>query len=119
MDINNNEKDIRLVDIGEQSLANPNWRPQNKQLSKLSSTFRKVMFSESKFVAGTSVLDTQYKYPGSQNNNLFYFFNKQLDYALAQHFTELEITKHNIDRFFTNLLIKFIIKKLSYCNSDK
>ena len=48
------------------------------------------MFSESKFPAGTPILDTRYEHPRSQNNNLFYLFNSQLDYVLAHYFADLE-----------------------------
>lgn len=78
-----------------------------------------MTFSQSKFSAGTSVLDIQYKHSISQNNNLFYLFYDQLDYTFAHYFVELEIIKRNVDRFLTNLLIKPIIKKLLYCNANK
>lgn len=77
------------------------------------------MFSESEFLAGIPVLDTRYKYPRIQNNNLFFLFNDHLDYVLAYYFADSEITKCNIDKFFTNLLKKPIIKKLSYYNIDE
>lgn len=75
VDIVNNKKDIKLADIDKQRLAISNWMPWNRLLSKLSSFFKKVIFDKSKFLTGTLVLDTQYKYFRSQNNNLFYFFN--------------------------------------------
>ena len=78
-----------------------------------------MTFSESEFLAGTPVLDTKYKHPRSQNNNPFYSFNGQLDYALAYYFANLEITKRNVDKFLTNLLMKPITKNLSYCNADE
>lgn len=78
-----------------------------------------MMFSNSKFSAGTPVLDTRYKHPGSQNNNLFYPFNNQVNYALAYYFTDLKTTKGNINKFLTNFLIKPIIKNLLYHNVDK
>ena len=62
-DINNNNKDIRLADINKQRPAIPSWRSQNRLLSELFSTFRKLTFRKSKFIAGTPVLDTQYKHP--------------------------------------------------------
>ena len=119
VDMNNDEKDIRPADIDKKMLATPNWTSQNSLLSKLSSTFREITFNKSEFSAGTLVLDTRYKHPRSQNNNLFYLFNGQLDYALAYYFVDLEITKHNIDKFFTNPLIKPITKDLLYCNVDE
>ena len=77
-----------------------------------------MTFSKSKFLIGIPVSDTQYKHFKSQNNNLFYLFNNQLDYVLAYYFAELETTKCNINRFLTNLLMKLITKKLLYCNAD-
>ena len=117
--MNNNEQDIRLVHIHKQRSAIPNCTSQNGLLSKLSSTFKEVMFSESKLLAGTLVLDTRYKHPESQNNNLFYLFNSQLDYPLAHYFVHSKTTKYNIDKFRTNSLMKLITKNLSYYNIDK
>ena len=88
-------------------------------LSESFSTFREVTFSESEFLADTPVLDTRYEHLESQNNNPFYLFNGQLDYVLAHYFADLETTKRNIDKFFTNLLMKPITKNLSYCNTDE
>ena len=118
-DINNNEKSIKPADLNKQRPATPNWRPQNGLLSESSSTFKEVTFSESEFPAGTPVSDTQYEHPGSQNNNPFYPFNDQLDYALAHYFAESETTKRNVDRFLTNPLMKPITEKLSYRNADE
>ena len=73
--IGNNKKDIKPADIDKQKLATLNLIPWIKLLSELSSTFKEVTFSESEFLAGILVFDTQYKYPWSQNNNLFYLFN--------------------------------------------
>lgn len=56
---------------------------QNRLLSESCSTFKEVMFSKSEFAAHTYVLDTRYKHPGSQNNNLFYPFKDEVNYALA------------------------------------
>ena len=77
------------------------------------------MFSKSEFPFGTSVLNTRYEHFRSQNNNLFYPFNNQRDYALADYFAKSETTKRNIDKFLSNLLMKPITKKLSYCNANK
>ena len=117
--MNNDKEDIRPANIDEQRPATPNWMPQNTLLSKLSSTFKEVTFSKSKFPAGTPVLDTRYKHLENQNNNLFYPFNNQVDYALAHYLTDSKTTKRNIDKFFTNPLIKPITKNLSYCNANK
>lgn len=77
------------------------------------------MFSESKFPTCIPILDARYKHFRSPNNNLFDPFNNELDYALAYYIAESEIIKRKIDKFLTNLLIKVITKKLSYCNADK
>ncbi len=115
----NNNEDIRPVNIDQQRRTTPNWTPRHGLLSELSQNFREVTFSESEFPVGISVLDTRYEYTGSQNNNSFYPFNDQLDYALADYFAESETTKHNVDKFLFNLLIKPITKKLSYRNVDE
>lgn len=93
--------------------------PQNGLFSESSSTFKEIIFSNSKFLASISVSDTKYKQPRFSNNNLFNFFNYQLDYTLAHYFAESETTKRNVDKFLINLLIKRIIKKLSYYNIDE
>ena len=77
------------------------------------------MFGESEFLAGIPVLDTQYKHPGSQNNNPFYPFNDQLDYALAHYFAQSETIKRNLDGFLTYPLMKPITKQLSYHNANE
>ena len=118
-DMDNYKEDIRPADIDKKRPASPYWMSQNGLLSELSSNLRDVMFSESKFPVSTPVLDTRYKHPGSQNNNLFYPFNGQLDYALAHYFLDLETTKPNIDKFITNSLMKPITKNLLYCNADE
>ncbi len=77
------------------------------------------MFSKSEFSVGTPVSDTRYKHLESQNNNPFYLFNDQLDYALADYFAESKTTKRNVDMFLSNPLMKLITKKLSYYNADE
>lgn len=81
--------------------------------------FEEVTFCKSELPAGTSILAIRYNYTGSQNNNLFYLIDNQLDYVLAYYFAELKTMKRNLVMFFTNLLIKPIIKKISYCNTNK
>lgn len=117
--MNDNNEDIRPADIDKQRPATSNWMLQNRLLSELSSTFREVTFGESKFPAGTSVSDTRYKYLGSQNNNLLYSFNDQLDFSLAHYFAESETTKCNMNKFLSNPLMKLITKNLSYRNADE
>ncbi len=89
----NDNEDIRLANIDQQTPTTPNWIPQNGLLSESSWNLREVTFSKSKFLVGTPVSDTRYEYPGSQNNNPFYPFNDQLDYALADYFAESETIK--------------------------
>lgn len=74
MDIN--KEDIKPeANIDKWRPATPNWTSQNKLLSELSSIFKEMMFSESKFSAGILVLDIRYKHLKSHNNNPFYLFN--------------------------------------------
>ena len=56
-----------------------------------------MIFNKSEFPADTPVLDTRYEHPRSQNNNLFYPFNGQLDYTLAHYFADSETIKCNVD----------------------
>lgn len=88
----------------------------NGLLSELSSTFRKITFSESQFPANILNLDIRYEYLESQIKNIFYLFSDQLDYILVHYFAKLETIKCNIDKFFSILLIKSITEKLSYRN---
>ncbi len=85
----------------------------------MSRNFKEVTFGKSKFLVGTPVLDIRYEDPRSQNNNPFYPFNDQLDYTLANYFAKSETTKHNVDKFLSNPLMKLITKKFSYRNADK
>ena len=68
---------------------------------------------------GTPISNIKYDHPGSQNDNLFYPFHNQLDYALAHYFAESETTKGNVDKFLSNPLMAPLIKKLSHQNADK
>ncbi len=77
------------------------------------------MLSKSEFLVGTPVSDIRDEHLGSHNNNLFYPFNDQLDYALTNYFAKPETTKRNVDKFLSNPLLKPITKKLSYCNTDE
>ena len=62
--LDNNKKNIRQSNRNKQRLVTPSdFTPQNRLLNKSSSTFREVTFTKSKFLAGTLVSDTQYKYP--------------------------------------------------------
>ena len=81
--------------------------------------FREITFNEFEFLVGTPVLDIRYEYLRSQNNNLFYPFNDQLNYILANYFAKSETIKCNVNKFLSNLLIKPITKKVSYCNIDE
>ena len=87
--------------------------------SESSSSLREVRFSEQEFPTGTPVSNIKYDHPGSQNDNLFYPFYNQLDYALAYYFAEFETTKGNVDKFLSDPLIAPLTKKLSYRNADE
>lgn len=50
---------------------------------------------------------------------MFHSFNDELDYALAHYFAESETTKDNVDKFFSNPLMRSINEKLSYRNADE
>lgn len=78
-----------------------------------------MIFNNSKFIAGISILDTRYKYFKSKNNNLIYSFNSQIDYILVYYFINFEIPKCNINKFLINFLIKLITKNLLYQNANK
>ena len=115
----NNNDNIRLANIDQQRPTTRNWTSQNRLLNESSQNFREITFSKSKFPLGIPVLNTRYKHLESQNNNPFYLFNDQLNYTLANYFAELETIKCNINKFLSNLLMKPITKKLSYCNINK
>ena len=94
--------------------------PQDGLLGiELSSSLREVRFSEREFSTSISVSAIKYDHPGSQNNNLSYPFNDQLDYALVYYFAESETIKDNVNRFLSNLLRTPLIEKLSYGNADE
>ena len=61
----------------------------------------------------------KYHHPGSQNNNPFYAFNDQLNYALANYFAQFETIKSNINRFLSSSLMFLLTEKLLYRNADK
>lgn len=82
-------------------------------------SLKEVKFSKQVFLAGKSVLNIKYHFPGFQNNNLFYPFNDQLDYIFINYFAESEITKDNIAILLSHLLIAPLTKKLFYQNVDK
>lgn len=65
------------------------------------------------------MLHMKYKHLGSKDKSSFYFFNDQLNYALAHYFAKLETTKNNMNKFLTNPLIAFFTKKLFYNNANK
>ncbi len=87
-------------------------------ISKLLLSLREVRFSKQEFPAGKLISNKKYHYQGSQNNNLFYLFIDQLDYALVIYFAEFKTTK-GVDRFFSNLLMAPFTEKLSYQNVDE
>lgn len=108
--INNSNKNSKLTDGDQQRLTLLNFILWNKPLYDLSQNFRHVIFSKSKFLVSILVLNTRYEYFRREISNLIYLFNNQFDFVLAENFTECEIFKHNIDKFLSNLLIKFILK---------
>ena len=87
--------------------------------SESSSSLKEARFSEQEFSTGILVSNIKYDHPGSQNDNLFYPFHNQLDYALTHYFAESETTKDNVDKFLSNPLMASLTKKLSYQNVDK
>ena len=86
---------------------------------KLSSSLREVRFSDQEFAAGIPISNIKYNNPKFQNNNFFYLFHDQLDYGLAKYSAESKITKSNVDKFLSELLMAPLIEKLSYQNVDK
>ncbi len=62
--------------------------------SELSSSLKKIRFSDEEFAADTPVSNIKYYHLGFQNNNSFYLFYDQLDYRLAKYFAECKITKN-------------------------
>lgn len=85
----------------------------------MSRNFRQVTFNRSEFSFDILVLNIRYVYFRSQSSNLFYLFDNKLDFVLAYYFVKSEITKYNIDKFLSNLLMKLITKKLLYYNINK
>ena len=102
------------------SRARAGRTPQDGLLgSESSSSLTEVRFSEQEFPAGTPVSNIKYDHPGSQNDNLFYPFHNQLDYALVHYFAQSETTKDNVDKFLSDLLMAPLTEKLSYQNADE
>lgn len=58
--------------------------------------------NKSEFSVDIPIFDIKYKHLESENNNLFYLFNSQLDDILVHYFANLETSKHSIDKFLTN-----------------
>lgn len=67
-----------------------------------------------KFIANIFILDMKRNYLRLQYNNSFYVFKNQLAYTLAYYFAESITIKDNVNKFLSNLLIAFPIKKLFY-----
>lgn len=85
----------------------------------MSLSLRKVRFNKLEFLTCIPISDIKYDLPRSQNDDPFYPFNNQLDYALAHYFADSKTTKGNINKFLSNLLMALLTKKLSYRNVDK
>lgn len=81
---------------------------------KLLLILKEVRFSEQEFPTSKLILNIKYHYLGFWNNNLFYLFNDQLDYTLANHFAKFKVMKDNVNRFLSNLLMFLLIEKLFY-----
>lgn len=88
-------------------------------VSEFLSTLKKKQFSIHKFLSGILISNMKFRHPRLNHKNSFYLFNDQFDYALANYFAKSEITKDNINKFSTNLLIIPLTKKLSYKNTDE
>ena len=94
--------------------------PQDGLLARKSSiSLREIRSSEQVFSTGKPISDIKYLPLGSQNNNLFYLFNDQMDYTLAMYFAESKNMKGNVDRFLSDPLMALLNEKLSYQNVDK
>ena len=87
--------------------------------SELSSSLRKITFSEHEFSASKLVSDIKYHHLSSQNNNVFHPFNDQLDYSLGNYYEESKTTKGYVDIFLSNPLMAPFTEKLSYQNTDE
>ena len=83
------------------------------------SSLREEWFTGKEFPAGTPVSDIKYNHPGLKHQNSFYPFNDQLDYALTHYFAESEMTKGNVNKFLSDLLMTPLTKKLFYKNTDE
>ncbi len=96
------------------------YTPQDRLLASESLlSLREVKFSKQEFSVGKPVSDIKYHHPSFQSNNTFHSFNNQLDYVLTTYFAESEMTKGNVNRFLSSLLMALLTKKLSYQNADK
>ena len=94
--------------------------PQDELLiSKFLSSLRDEWFIGNELPAGIPVSNIKYNHPELKHQNSFYPFNDQFDYVLAHYFAELEITKSNINKFLSDLLMIPLTKKLSYKNANE
>ena len=102
------------------SCARAKRTPKNGLLRIQSpSSIKEVRFSEQEFYAGKPASNIKYDHLKSKNDNLFYFFHNQLDYALAHSFAKSETMKGNVNKFLSDLLMAPLTKKLSYPNTKK
>lgn len=88
-------------------------------VSKFLSILKEKWFNSHKFLLSRLILDKRYKQSELKFKSTFHFFNHQLDYTLAYYFAESEITKGNINKLLTNLLMALFTKKLLYKNANK
>ncbi len=82
-------------------------------------TLREKWFSSHEFFVGTIISNKKYQYLRLKYKSSFYFFNNKLDYNLAHYFVESEMTKGNVIKFLTDLLMTIFIKKLFYKDTDE
>lgn len=96
------------------------YTPQDQLLiSKSLASLREIQFSKQEFLTGKPISDIKFSHLDSQNNNLFYSFNDQLNYILATYFGKSEIMERTVDKFLSNLLIVPLTEKLSCQNANK
>ena len=62
----NNNENIQLVNIDQQTPTAPNWTTENGLLTEFPQNSGEIMFSQSGFLVGTQVLDTRYEHLQSQ-----------------------------------------------------
>lgn len=100
-------------------MSNKDTSPNRLLASKNLSGSNEKQFDSYEFPAGILISKKKYKHPESKKKSTFYYFNNQLDHALAHYFAQLKIIKTNVNKFLTDPLMALVIKKLFYKNADK